>query len=82
MFRFTPENPPEFMGDAFRKYTDIGGYPIFYITTKDECLCPDCATEQYKEEPNSIAGGEINWEDSELYCEKCSDRIESAYAEE
>ena len=28
------------------------------------------------------SGQDVNWEDAELYCDHCSKRIESAYAED
>lgn len=39
-----------------------------------------------KDNPNSDKGWEVvavdvNWEDASLYCDECSQRIESAYAE-
>lgn len=61
-----------------RKYTDLGGYPLFYLTKRDCVLCPLCANE----EKAVIVAADANWEDPELYCDECSERIESAYAED
>tara|TARA_R100000742_G_C4239320_1_gene59305 strand:+ start:493 stop:708 length:216 start_codon:yes stop_codon:yes gene_type:complete len=57
-----------------RKYTSIGCYPIFYITPDDRPICADCA------HPTFL--GHVNWEDPDLYCDDCDERIESAYADE
>lgn len=80
MFQFVSGIQPDFVNGKFRKYTTLGGYPVFYIDLRNDCLCNECATEQYVEDNNSIMGGDINWENTELYCDICSERIESAYA--
>ena len=59
------------------RYGD-GGYPLYYITEHSECLCADCATERLDE----ITGVAANWEDVSMYCADCSERIETAYAED
>lgn len=65
-----------------------GGYPLFYFTQDGGTLCPPCAN------ANDSLGGDpsdpqwrlvevdANWENASLYCDHCSKRIESAYAEE
>lgn len=66
-----------------RKFTDVGGYPIFYVTANGDCLCPKCAGEE--EGPDSdhpVVASDANWEDPALVCDGCSERIESAYAED
>lgn len=61
-------------------YAWPGGYPIFYVDDQNNILCPDCAN---KEGYNSIPTHyDVNWEDPDLYCDDCGNRIESAYAEE
>jgi hypothetical protein len=66
-----------------RRYTFPGCYPIYYLTPKGETLCPDCAAEErtkgYQIHP---LFADVNWEDPALYCDECSERIESAYAED
>lgn len=72
-------------------YAWPGGYPIFYVTTDGAALCPRCMTAERKQIVRStvensrdgwnVSGQDVNWEDSELYCDNCSKRIESAYAE-
>lgn len=66
-----------------RKFTAVGSYPIFYVTKHSKCLCPACAAEEESNDDNydPIVATDANWEDPELYCDGCSERIESAYAE-
>ncbi len=61
-------------------YAWPGGYPIFYMDAENSALCPTCANKPGYPAPVTAWG--INWEDSELYCDDCSQRIESAYAED
>jgi hypothetical protein len=62
------------------KYTSFGSYPLFYFSPKEaECLCQSCAEEERDELPDLAE--QVNWEDPDLYCDACSCRIESAYAE-
>lgn len=63
----------------FPSYAWPGGYPVFYLT-KDCILCPACANKE--DDPTSVLDWAINWEDTDLFCEECSNRIESAYAED
>jgi hypothetical protein len=70
-------------------YAWPGGYPVFYLDNECNCLCPNCANEQEDEnsEPDAIVvwtieACDINYEDPNLYCDHCNQRIESAYAEE
>ena len=71
------------------KYAWPGGYLVFYICANGGILCPDCvdaekelidAADQSDEQWLVIAQ-EINYEDGSLYCDNCSNRIESAYAD-
>ena len=67
------------------KYDWPGGYPIFYLDGQDSALCVDCARES--DSADQIEGfrpvyGAVNWEDPSLYCDNCSQRIKSAYAEQ
>ena len=67
-------------------YAWPGGYPIYYLASDNGVLCPKCAN-GYKEgrdteEQLKPIAADVNWEDSSLYCEHCSERIESAYAED
>jgi hypothetical protein len=66
------------------KYTGYGCYPVYYLDGGGCTLCSDCANES-----DSLDDGDadkaviqdVNWEDPDLYCDACSKRIESAYAE-
>lgn len=55
-----------------------GGYPMFYLTHDNDVLCPSCANN----EQDAISAADANWEDPQMYCEECNNRIESAYAED
>lgn len=69
-------------------YTFPGGYPKFLVMNDSECLCHQCAKENYKLIVRSTGfnyfdgwqayGVEINWE-SETNCAHCCNLIESAY---
>jgi len=73
-------------------YAWPGGYPIFYIVADNGILCPDCARwaeKENRQDPECrdddqwrIIAADVNYEDPALYCDNCSKRIESAYAEE
>lgn len=74
------------------EYAWPGGYPTYFITSDCAALCFDCAKKEAKRIVESIRNGsndgwrvighEVNWEDSCLICDHCSQRIESAYAED
>jgi len=59
------------------RYTNVGSYPILYLTPTNDCLCADCATEE-TEEP---VQGHINYE-TPTTCDECGDDIEAAYPTE
>lgn len=72
-------------------YAWPGGYPMFYLTADGGVLCPDCANGEHGSEASTspeadaqwqIVAYDANWEDPHLFCDHCSERIESAYAEE
>lgn len=62
-----------------------GGYPIYYIDGEGSALCVNCARKEEAEgveywgEEKMPKSAEINYEDTELQCEQCYERIESAY---
>ncbi len=58
------------------KYTSVGCYPLFYIVEGWQPFCYECAEES--EEEHEAA---VNWETPNLYCDECSEKIESAYGE-
>lgn len=53
-----------------------GGYPIIYLTARDEVLCAACATSQEHGEPVNCG---IHWEGDPVECDGCGEEIESAY---
>lgn len=79
------------------KYTSVGCYPLFYMTVTCDALCADCANAGHvgctttegrqhcqndEDGPDScVIACDVNYEDGELYCDDCGERIESAYAE-
>lgn len=73
---FDPKDYSDSKGKLI-KYAWPGVYPVFYVNKDGSVLCPACAQ---KERKSLVAGG-ANWEDPDLYCDECSNRIESAYAE-
>lgn len=74
-----------------------GGYPVFYVFTDGGCICPKCVNANIGEidaairEPGvlhrnshggwAIDGFDVNYDDAELYCDHCNERIPSAYAD-
>lgn len=62
-------------------YAFPGGYPLFYVNKKNNILCPKCANENDEIFAPIVDAG-VNYEDAQLYCDQCSERIESAYAED
>ena len=69
-------------------YTWPGGYPMFAVTHDGVALCQSCCKSEsrsigstYGTDEWAITALAVNWEDPELYCDHCSERIESAYAE-
>jgi len=69
-----------------------GGYPLFFVLQDGCALCFGCARKEFrqivwdhKHHCNTgwkVAAVDANWEDPSLYCDHCSKRIESAYAED
>ena len=71
------------------KYVWPGGYPFYYICADGGILCPDCvdaekdlidAADEHDKQWFVIAQ-DINYEDYNLYCDNCNNRIEFAYAD-
>lgn len=77
------EFPRMLNGDLY-KYSSVGCYPLFYLDGNNCVLCRDCAqaslsAEESRDRPRAY---DVNWENPELFCELCDERIESAYAED
>lgn len=69
-------------------YAWPGGYPKFAITSDGAAICRKCCWKERKSIRESDGGDgyevetvDVNWEDPDLTCDCCEDRIESAYAE-
>lgn len=69
-------------------YSWPGGYPLFGIFSDGGICCNRCAkTERASIGTTTGNDGwqlvaiEVNWEDPELFCDHCGNRIESACAE-
>lgn len=83
-------NYPRIACDAdgkFARYTDLGLYPVYHLCDDGEALCANCANREpqvHTDAPDDgwrIVGSGVNWEDPELLCVHCNERIESAYGE-
>ena len=67
-----------------------GGYPLYYVTQDGGVLCPGCAKtaelEGLTNNPDDpqwyIVAAQANWEDEELTCDHCNEKIESAYGKD
>jgi hypothetical protein len=57
-----------------RAFTDVGGYPLIYLTKANDVLCAKCATDD-----DSVTACDVHWEGEPLTCDECSEEIESAY---
>jgi hypothetical protein len=71
----------------YTSYAWPGAYPVFHLCADGGVLCPTCANDPSNpvhEDPQhnpqwQIVASDINWEDTALTCDHCSNRIESAY---
>lgn len=76
---------PNLINGKLPFYSTIGCYPLYYLDGYANCLCAGCADyalNNQEFESLKPVQYEFNWEDPNLYCDCCNDRIESAYAEE
>ena len=74
------------------QYAWPGGYPCYFITSDGAALSFDAARKERRNILESIAtrsndgwrvvGLDINWEDTELYCDHTNNKIQSAYGED
>ena len=69
-------------------YTSVGCYPMFAVANDGAALCHHCCTSERRQigtttgnDGWAIVDLAINWEDDNLYCSHCGERIESAYGE-
>lgn len=75
-----------------QRYAWPGGYPTFFVTNDGAALCHACMKSErssivratltpHDHSGWAVVAEDVNWEDPDLYCDHCSTRIESAYAE-
>lgn len=72
--------------------TDLGGYPLYFITSDGAALSFESAQKEFRQIAESIAtkardgwrivACEINYEDSDLFCWHSGKRIPSAYGDD
>ena len=62
-----------------RAYTDVGGYPIIYLTKENDVLCSTCATTALTDALNPPTSADVYWEGDPYDCDGCGYEIESAY---
>jgi len=72
---------PAHLNGKLPSYSMVGSYPLFYLTKHNNVLCADCANKEGKDSDDPPVAQAANYEDPDLYCDACSERIESAYAE-
>ena len=64
-----------------------GGYPLYYVTKDGGILCPECCNKNLTllNDPDDpqwyVVDCYANWEDTELTCDHCNNKIESAYGD-
>jgi hypothetical protein len=67
-------------------YAWPGGYPMYYVDSENSALCVACARKADADadefEKFKPCAFDINWEDTSLYCDQCSQRIASAYGDD
>lgn len=72
-------------------FTSVGCYPVFLLTADGGTIHPSCGRENAflvgRAERNAdgqwqVVAADVNWENPDMYCDHCGERIESAYAEE
>jgi hypothetical protein len=67
------------------RYAWPGGYPVFYVCDDGGALCPTCVQENLEQCQDAddcelfVTTHGINYENDSLYCDHCSETIESAY---
>ena len=72
--------------------TSLGAYPLALITSDGGVLCSCCTHREFEliaretfDDSNCgfrVAAVVVNWEDEDLTCDHCNERISSAYGED
>lgn len=73
-------------------YAWPGGYGLHLVLEDGACLCHPCFKENYSLVAGDLKDGyntgwkpcaqDVNWEDTDLYCDHCGKRIPSEYCED
>lgn len=71
------------------KYAWPGGYPLYFICDDGEAVCFDCAKKEAhnvlsalndkRSDGWRVTGCDVNYEDADLPCAACGNKIEVAY---
>lgn len=56
------------------------GYPFYYIVDSYDCECHECATDSKSEGKKVVP--QVNYDNPQLYCFTCSEKIEAAYVDD
>lgn len=66
-----------------------GCYPLVYVTNDSSSICAKCVNDAEKAydihaeyNGENVVACDVNWEDTNLWCDDCSTRIESAHMED
>lgn len=65
------------------KYSNLPnfvGYPLYYVVDSNDCECHECATDSKAE--GKLVEPHVNYDNPELYCFTCSEKIEAAYIDD
>jgi len=74
--------------------TDLGGYPIYFLTASGDVLSYDGVRANLATEIANLTGDglgrnlnrivacDVNWEDDDMYCNWTGDKIASAYGDD
>lgn len=68
------------------RYAWPGGYPLYAITNDGAAICYQCCGEERYciatttgSDGWCLIGMDINWDEGDLLCDHCGDKIESAF---
>jgi hypothetical protein len=67
-------------GGTFPAWTDLGGYPLYYLDAGNNTLCATCASEN-DEFSEPIVAYDTYLEGATMHCDHCNAEIESAYGD-
>lgn len=87
-----PESGIEHLKNFIRQpFAWPGGYPKFAVMGDGEPLCKKCASTEFKrivadtmqgyDKSFQVIAVDVNWEDEDMRCCHCGEKIESAYGE-